>query len=131
MRQLMYNAVEKARFKELAAKHAMIGPHKDAIRFYIDGRDAAIYGSQGQQRSLVLAWKLAEVRLIEEMFDIKPILLLDDVMSELDEVRRNELTKYVLESTQTFITTTNISYFTQEMLNQAHIVHLDYREDSE
>lgn len=131
VRQLMYNAVEKARFKELAAKHAMIGPHKDAIRFYIDGRDAAIYGSQGQQRSLVLAWKLAEVRLIEEMFDIKPILLLDDVMSELDEVRRNELTKYVLESTQTFITTTNISYFTQEMLNQAHIVHLDYREDSE
>lgn len=126
VRQMMHQAVENLRYKEIAAKHALAGPHKDAIRFYIDGRDAAIYGSQGQQRSLVLAWKLAEVRLIEEMLDIKPILLLDDVMSELDEVRRNELTKYVLESTQTFITTTNISYFTDEMLEQANIVQLGY-----
>ena len=111
----------------MACKHALIGPHKDEIRFYIDGRDAATFGSQGQQRSLVLAWKLAEVALIEEMLHTKPILLLDDVMSELDEVRRNELTKYVLKSTQTFVTTTNIDYFTEEMLSKARIVQLDYR----
>lgn len=125
--ELLRQAIENNRFKEMTCKHAVIGPHKDEIRFYIDGRDAATFGSQGQQRSLVLAWKLAEVALIEEMLHTKPILLLDDVMSELDEVRRNELTKYVLKSTQTFVTTTNIDYFTEEMLSKARIVQLDYR----
>lgn len=126
IRQRFYKAVEERRFEEMARKHAVIGPHKDEIRFYINGRAADTYGSQGQQRSLVLAWKLAEVTLIEEMIDARPVLLLDDVMSELDEIRRNELTKYVLRSTQTFITTTNISYFSDEILDNARIIQLDY-----
>ena len=123
----LQKAIEKRRFEEIARKHALVGPHKDEIRFFIDGRPAEVYGSQGQQRSLVLSWKLAEVALIEEMLSTRPILILDDVMSELDEVRRNELTKYVLRSTQTFITTTNIDYFSKEMLDLAQIVKLGYR----
>ena len=129
VRSVLHDAVNASSQRELAARHALIGPHKDSILFSIDGREAGTFGSQGQQRSLVLAWKLAEVRLVQEMLDTKPILLLDDVMSELDELRRQELTRYVLSSTQTFITTTNLSYFTQDMLDYAHIVHLNYQGD--
>ncbi len=129
VRSILLDAVNVSNQRELAARHALIGPHKDSILFSIDGREAGTFGSQGQQRSLVLAWKLAEVRLVQEMLDTKPILLLDDVMSELDELRRQELTRYVLSSTQTFITTTNLSYFTQDMLDCAHIVHLNYQGD--
>ena len=129
VRSVLLDAVNASSHRELAARHALVGPHKDSILFSIDGREAGTFGSQGQQRSLVLAWKLAEVRLVQEMLDTKPILLLDDVMSELDELRRKELTRYVLSSTQTFITTTNLSYFTQDMLDCAHIVHLNYQGD--
>ena len=129
VRSVLLDEVNASSQRELAARHALVGPHKDSILFYIDGREAGTFGSQGQQRSLVLAWKLAEVRLVQEILDTKPILLLDDVMSELDELRRQELTRYVLSSTQTFITTTNLSYFTQDMLDCAHIVHLNYQGD--
>lgn len=129
VRSVLLDAVNASSQRELAARHALVGPHKDGILFSIDGREAGTFGSQGQQRSLVLAWKLAEVRLVQEMLDTKPILLLDDVMSELDELRRQELTRYVLSSTQTFITTTNLSYFTKDMLDCAHIVHLNYQGD--
>ena len=126
--QRIKSAVEENIYKEIAAKHTLIGPHKDEITFFINHKQAGIYGSQGQQRSLVLAWKLAEVALVEDMLQTKPILLLDDVMSELDETRRDMLTKYVRASTQTFITTTHASYFSSDILDTAQIVSLDYRE---
>lgn len=65
------------------------GPHSDEIVFTLDGENASIYGSQGQQRSIVLSYKLAEAAVIEEIIDQKPVLLLDDVMSELDGRRRD------------------------------------------
>lgn len=131
VREAMYRAIVSQRSREMSAHRSFIGPHRDAVRFYVDGRDASLFASQGQQRSLVLAWKLAEVRLVQEMLNVKPLLLLDDVMSELDETRRNELAKYVLESTQTFITTTNIGYFTSDLLEMAHVIPLDYRKKGE
>lgn len=130
VRLLLQQTIAENRYRELSARRSLIGPHKDEIRFFIDGRNASVFGSQGQQRSLVLAWKLAEVRLVEEMLGKKPLLLLDDVMSELDEIRRRELTKYVLASTQTFITTTNLDYFAPEMLDCACVTHLEYRKES-
>lgn len=130
VKELLTKALTENFYKEISAGRALIGPHKDALHFYINKRDATIYGSQGQQRSLVLAWKLAEVRLIEELLGQKPLLLLDDVMSELDEVRRQELTKYVLESTQSFITTTNIDYFTADILSEAHLIELTYQKEN-
>ena len=127
---LLQQTIAENRYRELSARRSLIGPHKDEIRFFIDGRNASVFGSQGQQRSLVLAWKLAEVRLVEEMLGKKPLLLLDDVMSELDEIRRRELTKYVLASTQTFLTTTTLDYFAPEMLDCACVTHLEYRKES-
>lgn len=111
--------------EEMARKRTLAGPHLDKVYFYIDGMDANIYASQGQQRSIVLALKLAESELIEEMLDQLPLLLLDDVMSELDADRREALVSYLIQGKQTFITTANISYFDQRMLDAAKIVEIE------
>ena len=85
IRNVFSVAIDERRGKELERRMTLIGPHRDEIIFYIDGRDARKYASQGQQRSIVLSWKLAEVALIKEIGGQPPVLLLDDVMSELDE----------------------------------------------
>ena len=72
----------------------------------------------------MLAEKLAEVELVREFAGCAPVLLLDDVMSELDARRRSALTAFVDRGTQTFITTTNLGYFSQDLLEQAQVVHL-------
>ena len=86
---------------------ALIGPHRDRIVFVLNGEDAQNFASQGQQRSIVLSFKLTEVKLIEDMLDKRPILLLDDVMSELDESRREKLQSFIEDKTQVFITSTD------------------------
>lgn len=102
-----------------------MGPQRDDIAFTIDGRDARVYGSQGQQRSIVLAWKMAEVRLSQEVVGEQPLLLLDDVMSELDEGRRDAMTRFVQSGIQTVVTTTNLGYFPEELLLDAKVVRID------
>lgn len=82
------------------------GPHRDDLRVIIDGHDVAESASRGETRTLVLALKVLELQLLESVRGEKPLLLLDDVFSELDTVRRQALTKYVSQY-QTFITTTD------------------------
>jgi DNA replication and repair protein RecF len=103
---------------------SLVGPHRDDVVFAVDGRDARSFASQGQQRTIALAWKLAEVGVITEIGGQPPVLLLDDVMSELDESRRHALAKFVGEAAQTFVTTTNIGYFDQALAQRALIVEL-------
>ena len=114
--------LEELRADELRRQMTLIGPQRDDIVFTIDGRDARSFGSQGQQRSIVLAWKMAEVELCEEILGDKPLLLLDDVMSELDGVRREAVTRFVQGGIQTVVTTTNLGYFPQELLDHAKVV---------
>lgn len=116
--------VKKKREEEILRKHALVGPHLDKIDFFIDGKNAAFYGSQGQQRSLVLSFKLAELEIIKEQLSQRPILLLDDVMSELDSSRREALIEIIQSDTQTFITTTHLDYFNSSILNNAQIIEL-------
>lgn len=110
--------------EERARRRALVGPHADRIEFFIDGKNAALFGSQGQQRSVVLAFKLAEATLIQEILHQKPVLLLDDVMSELDASRRRALVAFISGDIQTFITTTNLAYFDDDLLETARIVEL-------
>ena len=79
---------------------------------------------QRSQRSAVLAFKLAEVTLICDLLGQQPVLLLDDVMSELDEQRRRALVKFVSGDIQTFITTANLAYFDEDLLAAARVVRL-------
>ena len=102
-------ALEKSRSRDLFKKNTGVGPHRDDIAFYINGMDAS-FGSQGQHRSLVLSIKLAEIELMESITNESPILLLDDVMSELDNIRQLKLLETISQSIQTFITTTSLDH---------------------
>lgn len=102
----------------------LTGPHRDNIVFTLNGRDMREFGSQGQQRTISLAWKLAEVKVVTDVSGKKPVLILDDVMSELDSDRRKALTEYVGVAAQTLVTTTTTDYFEPEILASASIVRL-------
>jgi len=93
---------------DLEAKTTQIGPHRDDIFIIINEKDARVFGSQGQKRSAVLTIKLSEVELIKNETNHYPILLLDDVYSELDENRKNYLNR-LFKNVQTFITTTDVN----------------------
>ena len=123
----LYQAIKQRSEEEGARKISLVGPHRDKPVFTLNGRPAFDYASQGQQRSIAIAYKLAELQLIEQITHAKPILILDDVMSELDATRRDTLSRYVNETAQTFITTTNLDYFTPEFLSRAQVVNLPIR----
>lgn len=117
--------LEQGRADDIRRQQTLVGPHRDDISFTLDGRDARTYGSQGQQRSIVLAWKMAEVMVSRDVTGELPLLLLDDVMSELDEVRREAVSSFVLQGIQTIVTTTNLGYFTPTLLEDAKVVSFD------
>jgi DNA replication and repair protein RecF len=113
------------RAEERRRVSTLVGPHRDDITLCVAGRDARSFGSQGQQRTIALAWKLAEVEMVEEVLRRKPVLLLDDVMSELDADRRQALSQVVAGQIQTVVTTTTVAYFTSETLENAKIVPIE------
>lgn len=93
--------------RDIAFGSTQVGPHKDDILFLVNGKEVRQFGSQGQQRTTALSARLAEITLIEEMTGEKPILLLDDVLSELDENRQRYLMQSI-EGLQSFLTCTGI-----------------------
>lgn len=101
-----YNRLQKLAADDVFRGSTSIGPHRDDLEIYLNGYPARTYASQGQHRSLVLALKIAELLLLEELTGEKPILLLDDVMSELDSKRRSQLLEIVREH-QVFLTGTD------------------------
>lgn len=98
-----------------------VGPHRDDFTIAIDGMNAHDYASQGQQRTAILSIKLAEIDLIKEVTGDYPVLLLDDVLSELDDGRQVKLLASTKDKTQTFITTTNISGISEEIIEISDI----------
>ena len=104
----LYEIIKKSSDNDIRQRTTTRGPHKDDLEFYIDGINVRSFGSQGQQRTCALSLKLAEINIIEDETGEKPILLLDDVMSELDSMRQKFLIKS-LEDIQLFITTTEMS----------------------
>ncbi|MGI6590038.1 MAG: DNA replication/repair protein RecF [Eggerthellaceae bacterium] len=118
------DALHRVADEERIRKRTLIGPHRDHLDFLLEGRPAQTYASQGQQRSLAIAFKLSEFQLILDRRHQRPILLLDDVMSEIDARRRTYLMERLQDVSQTFITTTNLGYFTSEVLEQAKVVQL-------
>ena len=115
----------KRRSEEFGRKQSCVGPHRDDIEFTINGIDAVKFASQGQQRTLVLALKLGELEIIKEKTGITPILLLDDVLAELDEVRQNYLLKSIEEDVQTIITSVDTLLFEEEFLKDVQILSVE------
>lgn len=98
--------LEATRAGDIQRGSTSLGPHRDDLTFLIDGRSAALYASQGQQRTAVLALKLAELGYLQRATGECPVLLLDDVFSELDEVRKEALVKVISGEVQSFVTGT-------------------------
>lgn len=98
------------RERDLRMKTTSVGPHRDDLGFHFDGIDVRKYGSQGQQRCSALSLKLAEIQLVRDATGDAPILLLDDVLSELDKNRQNYLLNYI-HDIQTMITCTGLDEF--------------------
>lgn len=102
----------------------MVGPHKDDLEFYLGDLNIKNYGSQGQQRVSVLALKLSEIEIFKQYKGYYPILLLDDVFSELDEHKKNNLLFYIKEEIQTIITTTDLNLIEPSIIEKAKLFHI-------
>lgn len=107
-REILYKQFYHNRDKDLYTGYATIGPHRDDLEFYINDNDAKKYGSQGQQRTVALSLKLAEIRIAKQLLDEYPVLLLDDVLSELDLDRQRFLVNQI-EDVQLFITSAELN----------------------
>ena len=109
-----------ARRKEIRQGVCLLGPHRDDLEFLVNGVNMLIYGSRGQQRTAALASKLGELAFMRAVTGEEPILLLDDVFSELDFSRREYLLRQVLKHEQVLITATDFASFPGEILARAH-----------
>lgn len=116
--------LKKNREKDIKMKSTSVGPHRDDICFMADGLDIRKFGSQGQQRTAALSLKLSEIEIVKKVINDTPILLLDDVLSELDKHRQN----YLLDSIsdiQTLITCTGLDDFVNNRFHINKIMHVD------
>ena len=118
---VFFQALQTARGKEIAQGMSLIGPHRDELRFSTDDADLGIYGSRGQQRTAALSLKLAEASFMLGKTGEHPILLLDDVLSELDAQRRIHLLHSVAKYQQVLITATDLDHFDPNFLKQAEL----------
>ena len=112
-------------FDDIMRGSTKIGPHQDDLEFYINDLDAKMYASQGQQRSIVLSLKLAEINYLKSKTGTYPVLLLDDVLSELDKNRQLKLLDAINENVQTFITTPSISDIKEDLLKKAKVFKIE------
>jgi|SRR5690625_1038902 len=116
-----FNDIQK---REIDRGTTLIGPHRDDITFFINNKDVHVYGSQGQQRTTALSIKLAEIKLIQQEIGEYPVLLLDDVLSELDHYRQSHLLNTIQGKVQTFVSTTNVDGINHETLKEAELFHV-------
>jgi DNA replication and repair protein RecF len=110
----------EARRKEIRQGVCLLGPHRDDLEFVVNGVNMLTYGSRGQQRTVALASKLGELAFMRTVTGEEPVLLLDDVFSELDFSRREYLLRQVLSHEQVLITATDFASFPEEILAKAH-----------
>lgn len=118
-------ALEERKIEEMRRAQSCVGPHRDDILFYINENEATKFASQGQQRTVVLALKLSELDIITEKTGDEPVLLLDDVLAELDDLRQNYLLKSITNATQVVITSVDTLLFENEFLKGVKIYKIE------
>lgn len=110
--------------KEIRFKSTLYGPHKDDFIFNLNDQNLRNYGSQGQQRMAVLSLKLSEVEIFKNFKQTSPIILLDDVFSELDNKKKNNLLKFIDNDMQVIITTTDLKNISKKIINKAKLIKI-------
>ncbi|MCL4560360.1 MAG: DNA replication/repair protein RecF [Chloroflexi bacterium] len=121
IRQGFYQKLVELRSDEIERGVTTVGPHRDEMRFLVNGVDLGDFGSRGQVRTTLLALKLAEVEWMKEKTGQWPVLLLDEILAELDVQRRKDLLNFLKESEQALLTTTDLNLFSPEFTQQAEI----------
>ncbi len=111
--------------KEVVAGMTLYGPHRDDFSFIINDNDAKTYGSQGQQKMAMIAFKLAEIPIFEELTGTKPVLLLDDIFSELDKSKKNHLIEFINDGIQVIITANDTVGISKKLLNNAKVFRIE------
>ena len=124
LKNLIYQKLNEIKTEEIRRMQCLIGAHRDDIDFYINDIDSKKYASQGQQRTIVLALKLAELQIIKEKNNEIPLLLLDDVLAELDNIRQNFLLSAIDDEIQMVITSVDTLAFDEEFLENVDIVKI-------
>ncbi len=118
------NKLNEKKAEEIIRAQSVIGPHRDDVTYFINNTEAKKFASQGQQRTIVLSLKLAELELIKEKINTNAILLLDDVLAELDDLRQNFLLDAIGNETQTIITSVDTLHFKEEYLKNVQIFEI-------
>jgi DNA replication and repair protein RecF len=121
----LHDALKRRREREVAAGQTLIGPHRDDLAFALDGRPAASFGSRAQQRTVALALRLSEAAFLERESGEAPVLLLDDILSELDERRRTAVLAAVAGAEQTLITTADADRFPAGFVRAATVFEVN------
>ena len=124
IRKCLKHYYKKNYKKELNYGMTLVGPHRDDFSFVFCGKDLKYFGSQGQQKTAILAYKLAEIPIFEDILKTKPVLLLDDIFSELDLKKRNRLLKLIHTGIQSVITTTDLKNINKKYLADAYIYNV-------
>ena len=118
------NIYKKNLKKDLFIGKTSIGVHHDEIEFYLDDMNLKIYGSEGQQKNAIISLKLSEIEIIKKLKGDYPILILDDLFSELDVEKINNIIKLLNKEVQTFITTTNIENVSKKLINNCKVIRV-------
>ena len=124
-REVLLDKLRKNLNKEIMYKMTLIGPNRDDFCFFYLDKNLSLYGSQGQIRSAVLALKMSEVLLFTDKVGESPILLLDDMFSELDINKRNNILRHLINDVQTVITTTDIENISDDIRKKANVYKIE------
>lgn len=125
LKEQMQESLNDNKEREYRYKTTLIGPHRDELEFYLNDYNLKQYGSQGQQRIAILSLKLAEIEIFHKQTGHYPILLLDDVFSELDDEKKNNLLFYLDDTIQTVITTTDLGNIDSKIIEQAKLIEIE------
>ncbi|MCL1632216.1 DNA replication/repair protein RecF [Sporolactobacillus sp. CPB3-1] len=125
IKEVYQTIYERLKKREWERGTTLIGPHRDDLCFLVNDKDVQAFGSQGQQRTAALSVKLAEIELIKHEVGEYPILLLDDVLSELDDIRKTHLLSAFQEKVQTFVTTTSVEGLDHRLVDRAVLFEIN------
>jgi DNA replication and repair protein RecF len=125
VQQGMAAALQQTRAEELGRGMTLLGPHRDELGFRVNQVDLRLYGSRGQNRTAVLALKLAEVEWLRRRTGEDPVLLLDEVLAELDPERRQDLLARVMSAEQVVLTAADLGLFDREFLDRANLWRIE------
>lgn len=110
--------------KEIRLKSTLYGPHRDDFTFNIENNNLREFGSQGQQKMAIITIKLSEIEVFKKFKQTSPIILLDDVFSDLDNTKKNNLLKHINKDMQVIITTTDLDSIDEKLLSKAKLIHI-------